>query len=105
MNNLYVGNLPFSVTEEDITDLFSKYGQLKSASLIRDMETGRTKGFGFVEYINQDDAKKALELDGQDFNGRPLKVNVARPKESGGSRGRSQGYGGGGKHHGRGNRW
>ena len=103
MSNLYVGNLPFSATEESVTALFSKYGSLKSVNLIRDRDTGQTKGFGFVEYTNQADAQKAVsELNGKDFNGRALKVNMARPKETGGSRG-----GRGGKSYGRDNdrRW
>lgn len=85
-NNLYVGNLPFSVTEESLTALFSEYGKLKNVNIIKDMYTGQTKGFGFVEFVNPEDAKKALELDGKDFSGRPLKVNPARPKETGGRR-------------------
>jgi RNA recognition motif-containing protein len=108
MNSLYVGNLPFSATEESVTALFSKYGTLKSVKLMRDMDSGQLKGFGFIEYINQADAKKALELDGKDFNGRALKVNEARPKESrGGGGGGNKGHGGHGKNygHGRNNRW
>lgn len=103
MSNLYVGNLPFSATEESVTSLFSKYGKLKSVKLIKDMDSGQMKGFGFVEYMNQADAQKALELDGKDFDGRALKVNMARPKESrGGGNGgnRNKGFG-----HGRNNRW
>jgi RNA recognition motif-containing protein len=84
MKKLYVGNLPYSATEEKIQDLFSQYGELESVILIKDAETGQVKGFGFVEYKNQADADKALELDGQDFGGRPMKVNIARPKEAGG---------------------
>ncbi len=84
MKKLYVGNLPYSVTEDGIKALFSQYGELESANLIMDRDTGRPKGFGFVEFVNQADAEKALELDGKDFEGRPLKVNMARPKESGG---------------------
>ncbi len=91
MNKLYVGNLPYSATEEGINALFSQYGELESVNLIIDRDTGRAKGFGFVEFKSQSDAEKALELDGKDFEGRTLKVNMARPKESGGSRGGDRG--------------
>lgn len=84
MKKLYVGNLSYSTTEDGINSLFSQYGELESVNLIMDRETGRPKGFGFVEFKNQADAEKALELDGKDFEGRALKVNMARPKESGG---------------------
>jgi RNA recognition motif-containing protein len=94
MKKLYVGNLPYSATEEKIQDLFSQYGELESVILIKDAATGQAKGFGFVEYKDQADADKALELDGKDFSGRPMKVNIARPKEAGGGRGGKRGGGG-----------
>ena len=84
MKKLYVGNLPYSATEEGIETLFSQYGELESVTLIKDRDTGRAKGFGFVEFVNQADAEKALELDGKDFEGRTLKVNMAKQRESGG---------------------
>jgi len=101
-SNLYVGNLPFSATEENVTALFTKYGKLKSVNIIKDKYTGQAKGFGFVEFENQADAQRALELDGKDFNGRTLKVNMAKPKEAGGGgsrggRGGKGGYGRGGR--------
>lgn len=78
---LYVGNLPYSVTEDELRELFSPHGTLSSVTLINDRETGRPKGFGFAEFENDDDAKKAIEaLHGQDFGGRALVVNEARPK-------------------------
>lgn len=78
---LYVGNLPYSTTEDDLREQFAAYGAVTSASLITDRETGRSKGFGFVEFENDDDAKKAIDaLNGQDFGGRSLVVNEARPK-------------------------
>jgi len=77
---MYVGNLPFSSTEEDLRNLFSNYGEVQSANLIIDRETGRSRGFGFVE-MNEDDANTAMEaLNGNDFQGRNLKVNEARPR-------------------------
>ena len=85
---LYVGNLPFSITEDQIRDLFSRYGEIHSVNIISDRQTGRPRGFGFVE---MDNAQEAIDaLDGQEFEGRSLKVNVAR------DRGRPGGGGGGG---------
>lgn len=79
--NIYVGNLPYSTTEDEIRELFSQYGSVVRANIIRDRETGNSKGFGFVEIAEQSDAEKAIrELDGTAFNNRDLKVNEARPK-------------------------
>ena len=90
---IYVGNLPFTSTEEDIQQLFATYGEVISCSLPTDRDTGRRRGFGFVE-MSDDDATKAIEaLNGQDFGGRELRVNEARPREGGGG----GGGGGGGR--------
>ncbi|MFP4317181.1 MAG: RNA recognition motif domain-containing protein [Desulfovibrionales bacterium] len=79
--NIYVGNLPFSVTEEELRDLFAQYGEVETVKLISDRVTGRPRGFGFVE-MEASGADAAIEaLDGNDFRGRPLKVNVAKPRE------------------------
>ena len=79
--NIYVGNLPFSSTDGDLEELFGQYGQVDSASVISDRETGRSRGFGFVEMANDDDARRAIEeLDGSDVGGRNLRVNEARPR-------------------------
>jgi RNA recognition motif-containing protein len=79
--NIYVGNLPFSSTSADLEELFGQYGQVDSAAVISDRETGRSRGFGFVEMASDDDARRAIEeLDGSDFDGRNLKVNEARPR-------------------------
>ena len=76
---VYVGNLPFRTTEEDLAGLFSQIGAVESVSIIVDRETGRSKGFGFVS-MNAEDADKAIEqFNGYDFGGRPLTVNEARP--------------------------
>jgi RNA recognition motif-containing protein len=92
MKKIYVGNLAFSATEQEIRDLFSQHGTVGSVSLITDRETGQPRGFGFVEM--EDGADKAIAaLDGKEVGGRTLKVNEARPRESGGGGG---GYGGGG---------
>ena len=92
---IYVGNLPFSSSEEEVENLFAQYGEVVSCSLPVDRETGRPRGFGFVEMSNEDAAKAIQALDGRDFGGRSLRVNEARPREAGGSRG-GGGYGGGG---------
>ncbi len=79
--NIYVGNLPFTTTSQDLEGLFSEYGAVDSASVVNDRETGRSRGFGFVEMDNDAGAKAIEELDGKDFDGRSLKVNEARPRE------------------------
>ena len=94
--NIYVGNLPFSVTEEDIRELFERHGTVESVSLITDRDTGRAKGFGFVEMDEAGAAKAMQALDGQEFGGRDLRVNEARERRTGGGGGGSRGgYGGG----------
>ncbi|WP_027369410.1 RNA recognition motif domain-containing protein [Desulfovermiculus halophilus] len=77
---MYVGNLPFSSTEDDLRDLFSQYGEVQSANIIYDRETGRSRGFGFVE-MAEESADSAMEaLNGNEFGGRTLRVNEARPR-------------------------
>ena len=99
---LYVGNLPYGVSDSDLERVFQAHGSVQSAQVIVDRDTGRSKGFGFVEMRNDQDAQKAIQaLNGQDFNGRALTVNEARTREEraggrrefGGSRA-SSGYGG-----------
>jgi RNA recognition motif-containing protein len=81
-NKLYVGNLPYSATEDDLKKHFSQAGTVTSVALITDRATGRAKGFGFVEMASADEAQKAISmLHGQDFMGRTITVNVARPRE------------------------
>jgi len=95
---LFVGNLSFRTTGDELHELFSQAGAVESASVIEDRDTGRSRGFGFVEMTNQDEATAAVEqFNGKDFGGRNLTVNEARPREerSGGGGGRSGGYGGG----------
>jgi RNA recognition motif-containing protein len=92
-SKLYVGNLPFEINDDDLAELFAAHGEVESAKVITDRETGRARGFGFVEMVQEEDARKAIEsLDGKDFRGRTLKVNVAKPREDrrggGGGRGR-----------------
>ena len=81
MKKLYVGNLAFSTTESDLREMFSPYGTVESASLVTDRDTGRSRGFGFVEMTNDSEAASAISgLNGKDSGGRPLTVNEARPK-------------------------
>ena len=93
---LYVGNLSFNTTNQDLNDLFAEIGPVESSNVIEDRETGRSRGFGFVEMTNQADGERAIaELNGKEVDGRELKVNQAKPQtNSGGGRGRG-GYGGG----------
>ena len=91
---LYVGNLPYNTTEDDLRTLFSTYGSVNSVAIITDRDTGRSKGFGFVEFPNDDEARNAISaLSGQEYGGRALTVNEARPKPEGGFGG-GGGYGG-----------
>lgn len=98
--NIYVGNLPFSATEDDVRQIFATYGQVESVALIKDKLTGKPRGFGFVEMPNAAEAQAAIQaLNGKDYNGRDMVVNPARPREEGqrrsyGDRG-GGGYGGG----------
>src|SRR5438270_192116 len=92
---LYVGNLSFKTTGDDLREYFSQAGEVESASVIEDRETGRSRGFGFVEMATAEGAAAAIEqFNGKDLNGRNLTVNEARPKTAGGGGGRG-GYGGG----------
>ncbi len=94
--NIYVGNLPYSTTEQELTTLFSPHGQVDRSQIIIDRETGRSRGFGFVEMPNDEEARKAIAaMNGADMGGRGLVVNEARPREAGGGGGRG-GFGGGG---------
>ena len=82
-NKLYVGNLSYSVRDDDLQQQFSAYGNVQSAKVIMERETGRSKGFGFVEMSNSQEAEAAIEgLHGQNLGGRDLTVNIARPSES-----------------------
>jgi cold-inducible RNA-binding protein len=82
-NKLYVGNLSFDTSEAELEELFSAHGEVASAKVITDRDTGRPRGFGFVEMVRAEDAQKAIEnLDGREFMGRNLKVNIAQARES-----------------------
>ncbi len=100
--NIYVGNLPFRFSDEDLAALFRRHGEVESASIVMDRDSGRSRGFGFVVMTNDDEAHAAIEeLDGSDSGGRKLTVNEARPREErprreGGGGGYGRGSGGGG---------
>ncbi len=80
--NIYVGNLSYRMTDEDLGKLFSTYGAVSESKIVIDRETGRSKGFGFVEMPNQAEGDEAIkQLDGKEVEGRNIKVNVAKPKE------------------------
>lgn len=104
---LYVGNLSFNVTGEELSDLFAQAGTVESASIVTDRDTGRSRGFGFVEMSSQEEGEAAIaQFNGSEVGGRSLTVNEAKPKEArggggggrfgGGGGGRSGGFGGGG---------
>ncbi len=93
--NIYVGNLSFSVGDADLKDAFGAYGQVQSASVIKDKFSGESRGFGFVEMPNKEEAEKAIAaLNGRDLKGRALKVNEAKPRTDR-PRGGGGGFGGG----------
>lgn len=80
--NIYVGNLSYDVTEDELKDVFSEHGEVSSVNIIKDKYSGRSKGFGFVEMPNEDEAEKAVQtLNGSAVKGRDIKVNKARPRE------------------------
>ena len=104
---LYVGNLSFDTSSQDLETMFAEAGTVQSASIVEDRDTGRSRGFGFVEMSSKEEAQAAISsFDGKDLDGRNIKVNEAKPREnrSGGGGG---GYGGGGNNRGGGgrNRW
>ena len=97
MKSIYVGNLPFSATEDEVRDLFATFGEVSRVHLVNDRETGRPRGFGFVEMSDDGSAQKAIEsLDQSELGGRTLRINEAQPREP-----RSGGGGGGGGNWGR----
>ena len=103
MKNLFVGNLNFQTGESDLRALFAPFGPIGRVHLAMDRETGRARGFGFVEMTNDEDAQKAISaLDGKEVGGRNIKVNEARPKENSGPRNRDYSQGGAGRNQKRG---
>ena len=110
---LYVGNLSFRVSSDDLFEYFSQAGQVESANVVQDRETGRSRGFGFVEMASEDEATSAIaQFNGTEYDGRNMVVNEARPRDNngggGGGRGGNRGGGGGGNRgggYGGGSRW
>jgi RNA-binding proteins (RRM domain) len=97
MIKLFVGNLSYKTTGEDLNQLFSQLGEVSSASIVMDRETGRSRGFGFVEMPNREQGEAAISsLNEQEFQGRNITVNEARPKTEGGGGGGRRNFGGGG---------
>ena len=95
MKNLFVGNLSFQTTETELGDLFKTFGQVSRVFIAKDRDTGRARGFAFVEMPNDEEAAKAISgLDGKEFGGRNIKVNEARPRAERGGGGGGGGYGG-----------
>jgi cold-inducible RNA-binding protein len=94
-NKLYVGNLPYTVDDAQLRALFGQYGEIQELALIMDRDTGRPKGFAFITFATQQAAESALAQNDKDFDGRPMKVNMAEERKSGG-RGRGRGRGGSG---------
>jgi RNA recognition motif-containing protein len=88
LTKLYVGNLPFTATEDGVRTLFAAHGTVEKVSLINDRDTGRPRGFGFVEMSNADASRAMQALNGKDFDGRSLKINEAQDKGGGGGGGR-----------------
>ena len=87
MKKIYIGNLPWSATEAELTEMFTKFGSVTSATILTDRETGRSRGFGFLEMSEAEDADKAIQaLNGTDMGGRALRVNEAEQRERGGRR-------------------
>lgn len=98
MKNIFVGNLSFGATEDSVRSLFESYGPVERVNIITDRDTGQSRGFGFVEMGDNDQAQRAIAaLDGVELNGRTLKVNEARPKEDRGFGGGYRSHSGGGK--------
>ncbi|UCE51358.1 MAG: RNA-binding protein [Desulfobacterales bacterium] len=94
--NIYVGNLPYQVSEEDLRVAFEPFGQVESVNIIKDKYSGQSKGFGFVEMPSEEEARSAInELNGKELNGRTLNVNEARPRSERGRGGGRRGGGGG----------
>ena len=104
---LYVGNLSFQTSSDDLQQLFAQAGTVESSAVVEDRETGRSRGFGFIEMSTADEGKAAIEqFNGKEVNGRNLTVNEAKPREDRGGGGGRGGYGGGGgRNGGGGSRW
>jgi RNA recognition motif-containing protein len=95
---IYVGNLSFNTSTQDLEEMFGEFGTVQSTNIIEDRDTGRSRGFAFVEMSSKEEASAAIAaLNGKDMDGRSLTVNEAKPREEGGGRGGNRGGGGGGR--------
>lgn len=100
---IYVGNLPYSASQDDLYELFEEFGRVEDANVVTDRDTGRARGFGFVTMPNDQEARRAIEeLNGTEFGGRALTINEAKPRAEGGARGHGGGARGGGAPRGQG---
>lgn len=90
-NKLFIGSLPWSITSDQLRELFASYGEITDAVVISDRDTGRSKGFGFVTFATEESAQKAMEMDGKEVEGRTIVVNVAKPRVERGGFNRSGG--------------
>ena len=98
MTNIFVGNLSFQTTQDDLVAAFSQYGNVERVNIVTDRDTGQSRGFAFVEMSERRDAETAIaQLNGAELNGRVMNVNEARPKPQGGGGGGFRGHGGGGR--------
>lgn len=86
-NKLFIGSLPWSITNDSLRELFAQFGEITDAVVITDRESGRSKGFGFVTFAKEEDAQKALDMNGKEVEGRSIVVNVAKPREERGGGG------------------
>lgn len=100
-NKIYVGNLSYNTGEDALRDLFNQYGNIDDIKVIKDFETGRSKGFGFITYSTPEEADSALSANGQEIDGRKLRVNIAQDNNRSGGGGARRGGGGGARHHNR----
>lgn len=80
-NKLFIGSLPWSMTNETLKELFTQYGEISECIIINDRDTGRSKGFGFITFVKEEDAQKAIEMNGKEIEGRTIVVNFAKPRE------------------------
>lgn len=96
-NKIYVGNLSYNTTEDGLRDYFVKFGDMEEVKLITDRDTGRSKGFAFITFVNESSAKDSLAANGEELDGRPLRVNMANDKERSGGGGRPGGRPNGGR--------
>lgn len=87
-NKIFVGNLSYSADPSELESLFKEFGEIQDVKIVKDRDTGRSRGFGFITFATADEAKKALSMDGKEISGRKIRVNLAEDKQGGGGGGR-----------------